>query len=87
MREPLCALTAATTLAFAVPAAAELVYTSARCTPECHAEVWRVADDGTGAHRVLDNAQTAAFDLLGTRIAYGSSTCATAPCLAPPRRS
>jgi hypothetical protein len=72
MRKLLCGLAAVTTLAYASPAAAELVYTSSRCDPACHSAVWRVADDGTGAQRVLQDAATPAFDLLGTRIAYAA---------------
>lgn len=60
------------TLAAAVSAAAEVVYTSARCTPGCHSELWRVADDGSGARKLLDGAYSPAFDLLGARIAYGN---------------
>lgn len=72
MRKLLCVLAAGTTLVCAAPAAAELVYTSSRCDPECGSEVWRVADDGTGARRVVEAASTPAFDLLGTRIAYAA---------------
>jgi hypothetical protein len=58
------------TLALAAPAAAELVYSSARCAPECRSEIWRVGDDGSGARRLLDRGASPAFDLLGTRVAY-----------------
>lgn len=56
--------------ASAPPAAAELVYMSARCTPDCHGEIWRVGDDGSSPLRLVDDGQTPAFNLLGTHIAY-----------------